>query len=83
MARTKKDPVREQRITMEIIVDAYDECERAMGWGDAIYTGLFYQKTGQPPLDDREPILKKGGPIATRKTGLSEDQVKKIIGRMM
>lgn len=24
--------VREKRITMEIVVDAYDECERAMGW---------------------------------------------------
>ncbi|MCH7740906.1 MAG: 2-oxoacid ferredoxin oxidoreductase, partial [Chloroflexi bacterium] len=58
-------------------------CERAMEWGDTIYTGLFYQKTGQPTLDDREPILKKGGPIATRETGLSEDQVKKIVDRMM
>jgi hypothetical protein len=32
MARVKKDEVREERITMEIIVDAYDEEERAMGW---------------------------------------------------
>ncbi len=32
MARKKKDPVREERITMEIVVDAYDEIERAMGW---------------------------------------------------
>jgi len=27
-----EDPVREERITMEIVVDAYDEGERAMGW---------------------------------------------------
>ena len=54
-----------------------------MEGGDTIYPGPFTQKKGQPTLDDREPILKKGGPIATRKTGLSEDQVKKIIGRMM
>jgi hypothetical protein len=26
------DPKREKRITMEIVVDAYDEQERAMGW---------------------------------------------------
>ncbi|MBC7449208.1 MAG: calcium-binding protein [Hymenobacteraceae bacterium] len=26
------DPIREERITMEIIVDAYDESERALGW---------------------------------------------------
>jgi Calcium binding len=31
MARAKED-VREQRITMEAIVDAYDSGERAMGW---------------------------------------------------
>ena len=32
MANVKEDPKREQRIDMEIVVDAYDECERAMGW---------------------------------------------------
>lgn len=32
MAKAKTDPERERRIDMEIIVDAYDECERAMGW---------------------------------------------------
>lgn len=32
MAKTKKSPVREKRIAMEIVVDAYDEAERAMGW---------------------------------------------------
>src|SRR6516162_7018796 len=33
--RTKaraKDEIREQRITMEVVVDAYDTSERAMGW---------------------------------------------------
>lgn len=28
----KKDPVREERILMEVVVDAYDEVERAIGW---------------------------------------------------
>jgi hypothetical protein len=28
----EKDEVREERITMEIVVDAYDENERALGW---------------------------------------------------
>jgi Calcium binding len=31
-AKPKHDPEREQRITMEIVVDAYDAQERAMGW---------------------------------------------------
>ena len=32
MVKMKKDPAREERITMQIVVDAYDEAERAMGW---------------------------------------------------
>jgi hypothetical protein len=32
MARVEKDDVREERIDMEVVVDAYDEEERAMGW---------------------------------------------------
>ena len=32
MAKPKRDPRREDRIEMEIVVDAYGEQERAMGW---------------------------------------------------
>jgi Calcium binding len=32
MRRVKEDPEREERITMEVVVDAYDAGERAMGW---------------------------------------------------
>lgn len=32
MLRIKEDKVREDRIIMEIVVDAYSEEERAMGW---------------------------------------------------
>jgi len=32
MSKVKEDEVREHRIIMEIVVDAYDEEERAMGW---------------------------------------------------
>jgi len=32
VAKVKEDPKRAHRITMEIVVDAYDEQERAMGW---------------------------------------------------
>jgi hypothetical protein len=31
MARPKKDPVREERIIMEVVVDAYGPEERMMG----------------------------------------------------
>ena len=32
MAKSKRDPVREERIPEEIIVDAYGPEEQAMGW---------------------------------------------------
>ncbi len=32
MAQSEKEKAREERITMEIVVDAYDEIERALGW---------------------------------------------------
>ena len=32
MARMEKDEIREERIDMEIVVDAYNAEERAMGW---------------------------------------------------
>ena len=30
--KPKRDETREERISMEIVVDAYNEQERAMGW---------------------------------------------------
>ena len=32
MAGTREQPAREHRILFEIVVDAYDESERALGW---------------------------------------------------
>ena len=58
-------------------------CEKAMLWGDTIYTGLFMQRPGEPTLGDRERVLNEGGPLAHRPLGLSEKQAEKIITRMM
>jgi len=58
-------------------------CEKAMLWGDEIYTGLFFQKTDTPTLDDQEPVLDEGGGIAWRKLGISDEKADKIIKRMM
>ena len=58
-------------------------CEKAMLWGDTIYTGLFFQVEETPTLEQREPILDRGGPLAHRPLGLSEAQAKKIIGEIL
>ena len=57
-------------------------CEKAMEWGDTIYTGLFHQES-RPSLDQLEPVLEEGGPIAHRPLGLSKEASQKIIKRMM
>ena len=58
-------------------------CERAMAWGDTIYTGIFFQSPDIPSLGRREPVLDNGGPLAFRPLGLSEEQGQNIIRRMM
>ena len=58
-------------------------CEKAMLWGDTIYTGLFHQVKDRPALHEAEPILDKGGAISNRTLGLNEEQSKRIIDRMM
>ena len=57
-------------------------CEKAMLWGDEIYTGLFLKREA-PSLEQQEPVLDEGGPLAHRPLGLSEDQASKIIQRML
>ena len=57
-------------------------CEKAMQWGETIYTGLFFRKESVS-LVDAEPVLSKEGPLAHRPLGLSEEQSQRIIQRMM
>ncbi len=58
-------------------------CEKAMEWGDTIYTGLFFQKKDTPALHELEPVLDEGGPLALRSLGVTSEQAERIIKRMM
>jgi len=58
-------------------------CEKALLWGDTIYTGLFLQVKDRPSLDAAEPVLADGGAISRRALGLSREQREKVISRMM
>jgi 2-oxoglutarate ferredoxin oxidoreductase subunit beta len=57
-------------------------CEKAMAWGDTIYTGLFFEAE-RPTLESLEPVIAKGPPLARRPLGLSDEQAKFLVGRMM
>ena len=58
-------------------------CEKAMVWGETIYTGLFLRTEGAPTLGDQEPVLDAGGPLSHRPLGLSQEQAQQIVARMM
>jgi 2-oxoglutarate ferredoxin oxidoreductase subunit beta len=58
-------------------------CEKAMEWGETIYTGLFFRSTDRPTLDRLEPVLQNAPPLARRPLGLSDDQAQALMRRMM
>lgn len=58
-------------------------CEKAMEWDDVIYTGLFYRNDEKRSLDEKEPVLAHGGPLAFQPLGLSDEQAAKVLKRMM
>ena len=64
------------------ISDWKTACEKAMLFGDTIYTGVFYEGE-RPSLEDVEPVLKTGGPLSFRELGLGKDEAHKIITGMM
>ena len=57
-------------------------CEKALEWGDTIYTGIFLEKETLS-LDQQEPVLSNGGPLGFRPLGITKEQGDRIIQRMM
>jgi hypothetical protein len=62
-SKPKKDPEREERIDMEIVVDAYDENERALGWYNYLedklqfpFTAKCIQKRTISPLKVKDEV---------------------------
>ena len=62
--------------------DWQSACEKAIMWGDSIYTGLFFQSDDKPDLGQREVVLEREGPLARRPLGLSREQADAIINKM-
>jgi 2-oxoglutarate ferredoxin oxidoreductase subunit beta len=57
--------------------------EKALMWGETIYTGVFYKNEEVPALHELEPVLDEGGPVALREPGLSREQSARVLKRMM
>jgi 2-oxoglutarate ferredoxin oxidoreductase subunit beta len=52
-------------------------------WGDAIPIGLFWKRDDLPSLDQMEPVLAEGGPLAHRALGVSAETARALIRELM
>jgi 2-oxoglutarate ferredoxin oxidoreductase subunit beta len=57
--------------------------ERAYMWGDVIPIGLFWKRADLPALDELEPVLHEGVPLAHRPLGVSPEIAKALVSELM
>lgn len=63
MAKPKKDPVREEIIENEVVVDAYGPEERAMGWYYYLEDKIHFPFRAQCLASKAVSPLKRGGTV--------------------
>jgi 2-oxoglutarate/2-oxoacid ferredoxin oxidoreductase subunit beta len=63
--------------------DFHAALDRAYQWGEEIPIGLIWKRENLPTLEDLEPVLHEGGPIATRKLGLNDKQIECIVQELL
>ncbi len=52
-------------------------------WGDDIPIGRFFQRLDRPTLEDCEPVLAEGGPLAYRDPRIAPEAVREFIAELM
>jgi 2-oxoglutarate ferredoxin oxidoreductase subunit beta len=57
--------------------------EKAQLWGDEIPIGRFFQRTDLPSLDQAEPVLETGGPLALRELGIPPEITREFVTELM
>ncbi|HZR00587.1 MAG TPA: 2-oxoacid:ferredoxin oxidoreductase subunit beta [Chloroflexota bacterium] len=63
--------------------DFHAAMEQAYTWGEEIPIGLFWERTDLPSLDQLEPVLQEGGPLARRPLGLTPEQGQALLKELM
>ena len=63
--------------------DFHAAIEKAYQWGDEIPIGLIWKRETLPALDETEPVLQEGGPLAYRKLGVTKEQSDALISELL
>jgi 2-oxoglutarate ferredoxin oxidoreductase subunit beta len=58
-------------------------CERSQIWGEEIFIGKFFHRTDLPSLDQAEPVLDTGGPLALRELGIPAEVTREFVTELM
>jgi len=57
--------------------------ERSQLWGEIIPIGKFFERTDLPSLDQAEPVLDTGGPLALRELGIPAEVTREFVTELM
>jgi 2-oxoglutarate ferredoxin oxidoreductase subunit beta len=57
--------------------------EKGYEWGEQIPIGLFWKRTDLPSLEEMEPVLAEGGPLAYRNLGITDEQAQALIKELL
>jgi 2-oxoglutarate ferredoxin oxidoreductase subunit beta len=58
--------------------------EKGYQWGDdGIPIGLFWKRTDLQSLEELEPVLDQGGPLACRQLGITDEQSQALINELL
>ncbi len=63
--------------------DFHKALDYAFMWGDTIPIGLFWKRDDLPSLDQSEPVLAEGGPLAHRPLGIDPAAARELIEELM
>ena len=73
MAKVEQDAEREERITMEIVVDAYEPQEQAMGWYYYLQDKMQFPFTAVCISKRRGSLVKEGAIVEVVSMALEEE----------
>jgi 2-oxoglutarate/2-oxoacid ferredoxin oxidoreductase subunit beta len=57
--------------------------QKSYEWGEEIPIGLFWKREDLPSLDQLEPVLEEGGPLARRPLGIDPETSRALVSELM